>query len=221
MPAEQEPDTVVVKTPDSLKVKFYPRAFRVGIDLISLYKTQTVSTFSGWELNGDIDCGKYYLAVDYGSWGRKYIIDNGGDYNNDGSYWRAGIDANLLKKDPDRNMFFIGLRYGHSSFSESSTFVASDPFFGTVQKQLTNPVVTASWGEVTCGLRVKIWKGFWMGYTARMKFAPTVIGDTAFVTYDIPGYGRNGKGFYWGFEYQVFWSVPFTKQKKSAPPPRP
>ncbi len=218
---EQEPDTTQEQKPDSLRMRFYPRSIRFGTDLISLIKSQTTSTFTGWEVNADIDCGKYFMAVDYGSWGRNYDLRNGGDYTNSGTYWRAGMDANLLRKDPDKNLVFLGFRYGHSSFSESSNIHISDPFFGDVQKHVTNPAVTAAWGELTGGLRVKIWKEFWMGYTARMKFAPTVTGETGMTTYDIPGYGRNVKGFYWGFNYQIFWRIPFTKQKKAAPKPPP
>ncbi len=215
----EEKDSVTVndRKPDSLKVKFYPRSFRVGTDLINIIKSQTQANFSGWELNGDVDCGKIYLTVDYGNWGRKYDLPNAGKYENQGTYWRVGGDINLLKKDPDRNMFFIGLRYGHSSFNEFATITFTDRYFGSIQKQISNNAVTAGWGELTAGLRVKIWKEFWMGYTARMKFAPSVKGDNEMKTYDIPGYGQNVQGFYWGFNYQIFWRVPFTKQKKPTP----
>lgn len=214
---EQDSVTVKERKPDSLRVKFYPRAFRVGTDLISIIRSQTEKTFSGWEVNGDVDCGKVYLTVDYGNWERTYNLPNDGKYDNHGNYWRVGGDVNLLKKDPDRNMFFVGLRYGHSSFNEVATIILPDRYFGDIQKQVSNNAVTAGWGELTAGLRVKIWKEFWMGYTARMKFAPSVKGDNEVQSYDIPGYGQNAKGFYWGFNYQIFWRVPFVKQKKPSP----
>ncbi len=216
-PPAQDPDTIQEEKPDSLRIKFYPRSIRFGTDLIGLIKSQTSSTFTGWEVNADVDMGKYFLAVDYGSWGRTYDLRNGGDYQNSGNYWRAGMDANLLLKDPDKNMVFLGFRYGQSAFSESSNLPSSDPIFGDFMKHVSNPAVTAQWGEITGGLRVKIWKEFWMGYTARMKFAPSVKGDTELKTYDIPGYGRNSTGFAWGFNYQIFWRIPFTKQKKPTP----
>jgi hypothetical protein len=208
---EKKPDTVKVPAP---KIKFYPRSVRVGTDLISLIKSQTDKSFSGWEINGDVDCGKYYPAVDYGHWARSYTLPNGGDYQNSGNYWRVGIDANLLLKDPDRNMFFFGLRYAHSSFSESATIVTVDPYFGETRTHLNNSAVTASWGELITGLRVKIFSNFWLGYTARMKFGPNVKGATQMTTYDIPGYGLYEEGIYWGFNYQAFWSIPIKKEKK-------
>ncbi|MEJ0054218.1 MAG: DUF6048 family protein [Bacteroidota bacterium] len=106
------------------------------------------------------------------------------------------------------------MRYGHSSFNESAILNVNGGAFGTTQKSLTNSAVTASWGEVTAGLRVKIWKEFWMGYTARMKFLPATRGDTELKAFDIPGYGLNGSGFYWGFNYQVFYRIPIKKAKK-------
>lgn len=221
-PPPPEQERTYEKKPDSLKVKFYPRAFRVGTDLISIIKTQTISTFKGWEVNADVDCGKYYVAFDYGSWGRRYEIVPEGLYENQGTYWRAGMDVNLLMKDPDKNMFFFGFRYGRSNYHESATMVANNNGpYGYYQYQVSNPNVTASWGEVTTGLRVKMWKEFWMGYTARMKFAPGVKGDDAMKSYDIPGYGRNGEGFFWGFEYQIFWRIPFVKDKGSGKAPAP
>lgn len=212
-PAEADSSRVRKKA-DTVKVRFYPRSFRVGTDLISLIKTQTDKTYSGWEVNADVDCGKYYFAFDYGHQARDYTLPHNGDYQNSGSYWRAGVDVNLLKKDPDRNMFFFGIRYGHSSFSESATIVTVDPYFGETRKAVNNAVVTAAWGELVTGLRVKMFKQFWMGYTARMKVAPRVKGDTQMTAYDIPGYGLHEEGIYWGFNYQIFWSIPIVKQKK-------
>jgi hypothetical protein len=71
------------------------------------------------------------------------------------------MDANLLKKDPEKNMVFMGFRYGRSSFQESTTLTISDPYFGSSQQTLNN-TATAGWGELVGGLRVKVWKGFWM-----------------------------------------------------------
>ena len=216
--ADDTTTRVKAKKPDSLREKFYPRTFRFGTDVLALILSRSVK-FSGWELNGDIDFGKYYAAVDIGSSRRDYILSTGGSYHNEGTYWRAGMDANLLKKDPDRNMFFMGLRYAHSSWREEVTVISPDPYFGATKYQLNNQAVTAGWGEITTGLRVKVWKEFWMGITARMKFALHVDGGTAINPYDVPGYGTIGKGINWGFNYQVFWRIPFSKPRKAPPLP--
>jgi Domain of unknown function (DUF6048) len=199
------------KAYDSLRKIRKPTGLRIGTDLIAIGKTIFDSPLSGWEVNADVDFGRYYLALDYGSWSRKDSLDNG-YYENDGRYLRVGVDVNFLLKDPDRNMVFLGFRYGLSSFDEQLTYLTTLDDFGDIETTLTNPNVSARWLELTGGLRVKIWKAFWMGYTARLKFSPSVQGDEVMKTYDIPGYGKTSKSTYWGFNYQIFYRIPFRKE---------
>src|SRR5579859_1475100 len=174
---------------DVLKKDFTPTGIRLGTDLIDIGKTLSGNTFRGWELNGDIDLSNYYLAVDIGSWAKNVTLNNG-NYSNSGAYYRAGIDVNFLGKDPDKNMFFLGFRVGRAVFNESLTYDATSPVFNPVTYRVSNGRVTGGWAEVTTGLRVKVWRGLWMGYTARMKFAPSTKGNSpGFVPYDMPGYG--------------------------------
>ena len=190
-----------------------PTGFRVGTDLIDLGKTMTSNTFTGWEVNGDLDFANYYMAVDVGTWGKDILIKNG-DYKNSGTYYRVGVDVNFLGNDPDKNMFFIGFRVGHSVFNESVSYRTTPTYvFSPLDTTSMNPSATGHWGELTTGLRVKIWKGLWLGYTARMKFAPTVHGSPSFATYDMPGYGVIHSSPWWGFNYQVFWRFAWRKDK--------
>jgi len=189
-----------------------PTGIRIGTDLIAIGKNLANSPLSSWELNADIDFGRYYLALDYGSWAREEAISNG-TYTNDGRYFRIGADINFMLKDPDKNMFFMGLRYARSNFNEQLVYEFTADDFGDFQSEVTNTGVRAGWVEMTMGLRVKIWKQFWMGYTARMKILPGIKNDTGFDTYEIPGYGLTYKNIYWGFNYQVFWRIPLQNQK--------
>jgi hypothetical protein len=212
--AAQKKDSV--KT-DSLGAKKYiPTGVRVGTDAISIYKSHAQNNFSGWEVNGDVDFDRYYLALDYGSWGRKYSGDSVGSYSNRGNYWRVGVDVNFLTKDPEKNMFFLGMRYGRSVFSEDLTVVkyynsTSNPWGDFTQSYSTNNL-HARWFELTTGIKVKMWKIFWMGYTARFKFALNYDQGNHTIPSDVPGYGRADKTSYWGFNYQLFVRIPVRKQ---------
>ncbi|HTE30230.1 MAG TPA: DUF6048 family protein [Chryseolinea sp.] len=200
---------------DTVKEKhsYIPTGIRVGTDVISIIKSSTDKTFNGWEVNSDIDFYRYYFVVDYGYWARNYTSFDG-DYSNNGTYFRVGADVNFLKKDPDKNIFFFGLRYGRSIFSEDLTVSRFDPVWGQIDDQFINTNVPASWFEVTTGLRVKIWRFIWMGYTARLKFALST-GDTPDMKpHDVPGYGRTDKESYWGFNYQVFVRFPVRKSER-------
>ncbi|MGC4020876.1 MAG: DUF6048 family protein [Cyclobacteriaceae bacterium] len=199
---------------------FKPTGIRVGTDLLDLVKTGATKTFKGWELNGDIDFANYYLTADIGSWAKDLDLNNG-HYSNNGNYFRLGVDINLLGKDPDKNMFFFGFRVGRSFFNESLQYnatssSASVPYsiFPSTSYNLTNNGARGGWAELTTGLRVKVWKGLWMGYTARMKFAPSTKGGSGQISpYDMPGYGIVSKTPWWGFNYQVFWRFAWKKDK--------
>jgi hypothetical protein len=218
----EEEDTLEVRRPkrDSVKEKIEFRAIRFGTDILALILSGS-DRFNGWEVNADVDVGRFYLAGDYGFAGRDEKIATGGDYHVEGSYWRVGVDVSILKKDPDRNMLFFGLRYGRSEFSERSVYNSAYTDFSTQTWSVSNPDAAASWGELVAGLRVKVWKEFWMGFTSRLKVGLAVRGDHELSTYYVPGFGGLSQGYTWGFNYQLYWRIPFKKQKAPGeiPPP--
>jgi hypothetical protein len=206
----------------SFKKYYLPTGIRVGTDLIALSRNFYDDTFTGWEANVDVDMYRYYIAIDYGNWGRHYE-DDGLLYTNDGNYFRAGVDVNFLTKDPQRNMFFVGARYGTGTFNEEFYFLEPD---GPILERNSN--VPAHWYELTSGIRVKIWSFLWMGYTARFKFGLKHGETLDLEPHDIPGYGRTDKPTTWGFNYQIFFRIPVRqmpplppakKKKKSSSPP--
>jgi hypothetical protein len=208
----QKTDSVKQKT-DTVRNKYLPTGVRFGTDIISLVKSNYIESFKGWEVNADIDFYRYYLSVDYGSWGRTYFPD-GGRYANDGTYYRAGIDVNFLKKDPEKNMFFIGFRYGRSVFSEDYTISITDPLWGTLTDQhYTNTNTKAHWLELTTGIKVRMYKFIWMGYTGRFKFGLKTDETEEMLVSDVPGFGRTDREVTWGFNYQIFVRIPVYKKK--------
>jgi len=209
--AQKEADTAEKKA-DTVKQKkdFIPTGIRLGTDAFALVKSTYDESFKGWELNADVDFYRYYLAVDYGYWGRTYISEDT-DYSNDGTYVRIGADVNFLKKDPDKNMFFVGMRYAASRFSEEMVINQIDEYWGPISTTINNDNVNARWFEVTTGVRVKIWKMIWLGYTARLKFALSTDNTTDMLPSDVPGYGRAETDSYWGFNYQIFVRLPVRK----------
>lgn len=194
---------------DSLKT-FTPTGIRVGVDLISPVRSISDDSYAGYEAVVDVDFYRYLFVAEFGSVNRKIDVANG-DYQNDGSFYRVGVDVNFLINDPDQNIFFIGFRYGNSSFNEHLSFISANPNYSDSTFLKNNVNMRGAWGEVTSGLKVKIWKGLFMGFTGRFKFAPGTKGSPEFIAYDMPGYGLVSQKIYWGFSYQVFWRIPFRK----------
>jgi hypothetical protein len=198
---------------DTLRNKFVPTGVRVGADLLALAKTQFQNNYKGWEFQGDIDFSRYYVVLEYGHWARDLHSDSA-EYTNSGNYWRAGVDVNFLTKDPDRNVFFLGARYGRSVFTESMDVARYDPIWGLMSDTFYHAGINASWIELTTGLKVKIWKIFWLGYTGRLKFGLSTKGSEQMLPYDVPGFGRTDKETTWGFNYYFMIRLPVRK----APP---
>ncbi|HEU5292855.1 MAG TPA: DUF6048 family protein [Cyclobacteriaceae bacterium] len=208
----QNADSVKKVVPKEKK-SFIPTGIRVGIDAVSLIRTSIGKDFSGYEFNADVDFYRYYLTTEIGHWERNFATDEE-QYRNDGNYFRIGADINFLLKDPDKNMFFFGMRYAKSSYSEYLTLTTEDAVWGPSTTNYSNENLHATWGEFTTGLRVKMWKFFWMGYTARLKFRLRTDAPEELISYDVPGYGKVGQdNTTWGFNYQILFRIPFKKEK--------
>lgn len=207
--------TATVRPPrDTTSGRFIPTGVRFGYDLISSGKSYFNDEFDGWEIAADIDFYRYFLTVEYGKWATNYPLRNG-DYASDGTYFRIGVDVNFLFKDPEKNMFFLGSRFGRSSYRDDVSYVHQSFEFPVNNIYVENPEVIATWLELTTGLKVKIWKFFWLGATARFKFGLDLDGNGLLRSYDVPGFGRNIGSTYWGFNYYVLLRIPFKKEPKA------
>jgi hypothetical protein len=195
---------------DTVRNKFMPTGIRLGTDVISVIRTLTVESFGGYEFSADVDFYRYFLTLEAGRWERDLKTETD-TYANSGNYFRVGMDVNFLKGDPDKNMFFIGARYGKGTFSENLSIEKMDPVWGVITESYANDNSKASWLELTTGLRVKMWKHFWMGYTARYKFGLSTKETTNMIPHEVPGYGRTDKESTWGFNYQVLFRIPLRK----------
>jgi hypothetical protein len=88
------------------------------------------------------------------------------------------------------------------------SLIVEDPLWGTLDRDYANPGISARWFELTSGLKVKVWKFIWLGYTARFKFGLKDQDGFEMLSHDVPGYGRTNKESYWGFNYQVMLRIP-------------
>jgi hypothetical protein len=196
---------------DSTSSKYIPTGVRIGYDLMTLGKSQFGNRMNGWEIAVDADFHRYFLVVEYGRWAVTDPLSNG-TYSNDGGYYRIGIDVNFLKKDPVKNMFFLGGRFGHSSYQDQVIYKDTIPPFASFERFVQNPKVIATWVELTTGIKVKVWKYLWLGATARFKFGLDLDGNGPLQSYDVPGFGRNIARTTWGFNYYLMVRIPFRKE---------
>lgn len=209
--------------PDTTKGKFIPTGIRIGFDLISSGEAvidKGLQVFTQGEYNelqfaADIDFYRYFLNVEYGIYDRQWTRDDG-YYINKGSHFKIGPDINFLHKDPDGSALFFGLRYSFSNFSDEIVYDYQNQFWGDGANRIENDNLKANWLELTTGLKVKLTKIIWLGYTARFKFgySTDTFADKALIPHWVPGYGRASETSAWGLDYWLIVKVPFRKTEK-------
>ena len=203
------------------KPNFKPASLRIGTDILALVNSNVQAGFKGWELAADTEIHRYLLVADFGH-SEEDISSDSASYGNKGNYWRIGIDANFLTRDPDKNVFFIGLHYGRSSYDEGMTFIPTaveQQFWGSdAIISYSNRNMKAGWLELNTGLKVQIWKGIHLGYTARFKFGLSQDKSRDMLTHSVPGYGSTDRETAWGFSYYIFYRIPFRPTTSILPP---
>ena len=202
--------------PDSVKGKFLPTGIRVGTGVINMIRTSANSDLTELTFIADIDFYRYFWNVE---WGRFEITRADGTnalYSVEGSYFRFGPEINFLKKDPEKNALFFGLRYARASFDDKLTYTSASGFFDNDPLEVSNNGLAADWYEMVTGLKVKIWKNLWMGYTARFKFGVDTFERNELIPHDIPGYGRADQRSAWDFNYWIMFRIPIRKPQQSV-----
>jgi hypothetical protein len=217
----QQPTVSADTVKKPFKPNFRPASIRIGTDLYSLVNSRVRDDFRGWEITADTEVHRYMLVVDYGHSAENLTAESE-TYSNSGNYWRAGVDVNFLTRDPDRNAFFLGMHYGRSKFDEDMVV------FPTEEEQanwgITDPLeyankgITAGWMELNFGMKVKIWQGLQLGYTTRFKFGLSQDENMEMLSHRIPGYGSTDRETAWGFNYYIFYRIPFRPTTSILPP---
>lgn len=208
---------------DSIPTKIERFGIRVGADLFKLTRSFYDKNYKGIEFVGDYRLTKnYYLAAELGN-ENKTTEDDRLNSTAKGTYIKAGFDYNSYENWLDmRNMVFIGLRYGASTFSqqlnsyklyntstyfpEAPTVISGDKFNG----------LSAQWFEVVFGMKAEVLKNIYVGFSVRMNKMLSNTKPENFDNLYIPGFNRTYNGdFGVGFNYTVSYFLPLYKTKSS------
>lgn len=206
----------VVEPAFSQVSRYAPTAVRVGADPGTFAYMLFSETRGFWEFEADMDVDRFFVVANYGL--STYKLDEETfKYTNDGSYMRLGADMNFLNKDPNLNVAFFGLRYSFSSFTdelEYNTSAIIQKYSGwpeTIQNT-SNSRVKANWFEMVTGLKIRVVKQLYLGFTLRYKLFMNTNGAEDLRPYYIPGFGKNIGTSSFGFNYYVSYRLPFRKK---------
>jgi hypothetical protein len=76
----------------------------------------------------------------------------------------------------------------------------------------SNDALSGSWFELNAGLKARIYKPLYMGFTVRYKFLLNVQGAETLRPYFVPGFGRYIDNNTWGFSYYLSFRIPSGKR---------
>ena len=211
------------KKTDSIPPKIERFGIRVGADLFKLTRSFYDKNYKGIEFVGDYRLTKnYYLAAELGN-EDKTTIDDRVNFSTKGTYIKVGFDYNFYENWLDmRNMVFIGMRYGASTFSQqlnsynlynTSTYFPEAP---TVISGEKFNGLSAQWFEVVVGIKAEVLKNIYVGFSVRMNRMISNKKPDNFDNLYIPGFNRTYNGdFGVGFNYTVSYFLPLYKTKSS------
>ena len=211
-----------IKT-DSIPPKIEKYGVRFGADISKLIQSFYDKNYIGIEFVGDYRLTKnYYLAGELGN-ENTTVEDNRLSFTTQGTYLKVGFDYNSYENWLDmRNMLYIGMRYGASTFSqtlnsyniyntsnyfpEAPTVISGEKFNG----------LTSQWIEVVFGLKAEVLKNIYLGFSIRMNRLLTNTKPDNFDNLYIPGFNRTYNGdFGIGFNYSVSYFLPLYKTKST------
>lgn len=132
-------------------------------------------------------------------------------------YFRIGANYNFLfNSNPDYSIF-AGLRYGFSPFSYAVDDVTLDsPYWGeTAHFNIPSQHATVGWGEVTAGVRVKLWGPISAGWTVKYQGLLHQSKTTYGKPWYIPGFGSRGSNVSGSFS--IIYTFGLTHLNKAAP----
>ena len=211
------------KKADSIPPKIEKFGIRFGADLFKLTRSFYDKNYKGIEFVGDYRLTKnYYIAAELGN-ENKTTEDDRLNSTAKGTYIKVGFDYNSYENWLDmRNMVFIGLRYGASTFSQqlnsyklynTSTYFPEAP---TVVSGEKFNGLSAQWFEVVVGMKAEVLKNIYVGFSVRMNRMLSNTKPENFDNLYIPGFNRTYNGdFGVGFNYTVSYFLPLYKTKSS------
>jgi len=163
---------------------------------------------------GSIDIGfnnKYFAVFEYG-YSEINLEKTSYKYYSDGTFWKIGLDYNMLKKYPT-DFLGVGFRIANSSFEHIAKNISID-YSHWGNYSTSTPIVShnATWLEVSIGVKAELIKNVYFGWSALVKVHVTGGNDNAFQPYDIPGFGNPSNVINLGANYFIYYQIPFNRK---------
>lgn len=179
------------------------------------FANSLLQDYTSGEIAVEANFGNRFYPVAEAGFGWSSTTDetSGIKYKAKAPYYRVGLNYNFFtnKEKPAPIHYIFGLvRFGWTSFEyDVNTPPINDPIWGSsVALELDNVDGSCKWAEIGAGIKVKIAKGFHMGWSIRYKVRLKQEKGSNSNMWYIPGYGINESTCFGG-TYSLIYEIPF------------
>lgn len=195
------------------------RFVRISVDPTVPLKTYLQSAdITGFEATIDTEIKRnLFISTGFGTSSTNQNIESL-EYANNGFFLNAGANLNLTKyrKPTDRDIFFVGLHYGFSSFTHQAPRISLSSDWGDTELSIGEEKLSASWIEIAMGVKAELGKNIFLGWTGEAKIL-SHVSSAEIPPYNIPGFGKNDSSV--SFDFNIFISYAISFKGKSKPLP--
>ena len=189
-------------------------SLRIGIDVLKVGSGIANGNLnSGLEFFGAYNNKKHIFIADLGTANIEKAVSNYQEISK-GVYLRLGYEKNLLRRGNDHISF--GGRLGSSIFQfQARDIKLTSANFNTYTFTLPPQNAFLLWVEANMSARVNILPYLGLGATIRLQRQVGRNFDDNYYPANIPGYGNFAKNVAFGFNYYVFFTIPFKQYRIS------
>lgn len=186
---------------------------RIGVDMAKYIYQIIEPSITGFEISLDYEIKKNYFVTVEGGYEQAIPKSDGYDYNLKGAYGRVGFDYNLIKNKRDRDILFVGLRYGITRSVQNASNISVSSYWGNSIIGVPEEVLISQWAEAVFGMKVELFfaKNVYLGWTVRGKLFLGGNDYDVVKPFTIPGYGREQNKATIGATWSIYYSIPVKR----------
>lgn len=185
---------------------------RIGADLSQLILPYTIKIpVYGFEVFADTELKFNFFPTIEAGFNKTNDETDKHSYNMQGYYFRVGMNYNMLnyQHHTDRNIFYVGARYGYSNFYQQAKKVILKNEWGKIETNFDKNTMNTHWFEAILGIRGEIIKNLYLGACVRVKMRFFMSDSENVTPYFIPGFGKGEKAIHPSVSYTISYAIPF------------
>jgi hypothetical protein len=187
-------------------------SLRIGIDVLKVGSGIANGNLnSGLEFFGAYNNRKHIFIADLGTANIQKAVNNYQETSK-GAYLRLGYEKNLMRRGDDQISF--GGRLAGSVFQfQAKDIQLTSADFSSYTVTLPPKNAVLFWLEANMSVRVNVLPYLGLAATARLQRKVGQNFDTDYFPANIPGYGNFANNVAFGFNYYVFFTIPFKQYR--------